>query len=263
MGLRCAPQKTELLLIKRGNSQARTVQQVYLTKEGQKIYPTDKPVRLLGLHIQASNRWTHQIHLLKQQLDQLGHMIQKVTTGDRGMRKADTLRLVQAFAISRIIYVAPYMNLLKWNKPHWKLSSEKSPKQPYIFQPRHPGRDSWRWAPRTCSQNWLRPTVSTNYSDSAKHFQEGPSSPNSISPPSMSKKSPGNHHPLGGPLSTSAYFSRTCAPQSTREGENHVPKCSTRCFKTKPLRPPIPAPSREHAAMAGLDWIRLRRLINR
>ncbi|KAG0416355.1 hypothetical protein HPB47_006491 [Ixodes persulcatus] len=48
MGLRCAPQKAELLLINRGNSQDFTVQQVYLKIEGQKIYPTDKPVRLLG-----------------------------------------------------------------------------------------------------------------------------------------------------------------------------------------------------------------------
>lgn len=113
MGLRCAPHKTELLLMKRGTSHDPAVQEVYLTIEGQKVYPTHKPVRILGLYIQANNRWTHQINLLKQQLDQINHMIRRVTTRHRGMREADTLRLVQAFAVSRIVYVAPYMNLLK------------------------------------------------------------------------------------------------------------------------------------------------------
>ncbi|KAH9369628.1 hypothetical protein HPB48_010687 [Haemaphysalis longicornis] len=40
-------------------------------------------------------------------------MIRRVTTRHRGMRKADTLRPVQAFAVSRVVYVTPYMNLLK------------------------------------------------------------------------------------------------------------------------------------------------------
>ncbi|KAG0422242.1 hypothetical protein HPB47_001902 [Ixodes persulcatus] len=40
-------------------------------------------------------------------------LIRRVNTRHRELREADTLRLVQAFAISRVVYVAPCMNLLK------------------------------------------------------------------------------------------------------------------------------------------------------
>lgn len=40
-------------------------------------------------------------------------MIWRVITRHTGIREADTLHLVQAFAVSRIVYVAPYMNHLK------------------------------------------------------------------------------------------------------------------------------------------------------
>ncbi|KAH9375208.1 hypothetical protein HPB48_022839 [Haemaphysalis longicornis] len=107
MGLKCARQKTELVFMKRGNPQDPAIQQVYLTIEDQQVYRACKLVRILG--VQANNRWTHQINLLNEQLDQLGNMIWRVTNRHRGMREADILRLVQSFAISPVVYVTPFL----------------------------------------------------------------------------------------------------------------------------------------------------------
>lgn len=40
-------------------------------------------------------------------------MIRRVTNRRRGLKEDDALRLVQAFVISRIVYSAPYLQLLK------------------------------------------------------------------------------------------------------------------------------------------------------
>lgn len=45
---------------------------------------------------------------LKTMTDQVTHMIRRIATKTRGMGEVDLLRLVQAFVVSRIIYVLPY-----------------------------------------------------------------------------------------------------------------------------------------------------------
>lgn len=53
------------------------------------------------------------IRSLTKVTEQIIQMIRRITNRHRGMKEQDTIRLVQAFVISRLTYVAPYLVLAK------------------------------------------------------------------------------------------------------------------------------------------------------
>ncbi|EEC15101.1 hypothetical protein IscW_ISCW011678 [Ixodes scapularis] len=73
--------------------------------EGRKVFLKDKDivpgpsVKILGLTIQADNKETTSLRKLKHTSVQILYMLPRVATRQRGMKEADTLKLVQAFII--------------------------------------------------------------------------------------------------------------------------------------------------------------------
>ncbi|CAN7952128.1 unnamed protein product, partial [Ixodes pacificus] len=56
-------------------------------------------VKILCLTVQADNKATTSLRKLKHTSVQILHMLRRVATRQRGMKEADTLKLVQAFII--------------------------------------------------------------------------------------------------------------------------------------------------------------------
>lgn len=61
--------------------------------------------------MQKNAKATYTLALLKTQINQIIHMIRRITNRRHGLKEADVLRIVQALIISRITYHAPYHRL--------------------------------------------------------------------------------------------------------------------------------------------------------
>lgn len=61
--------------------------------------------------------------------EQVLHMIRRITNRHRGMKENDTIRLVQAFVLSRVTYAAPYMVLSKRDTDKLNVIIRKATKQ--------------------------------------------------------------------------------------------------------------------------------------
>lgn len=110
-GLSCAPQKSELLLVRRKGT-ANDCNDIEIQLDGHTIRPC-KHLKILGLTIQADTKNTILVNHLKHSAEQVTHMIRRISNRQRGMKEQDTVRLVQAFVLSRITYTAPYTVLSK------------------------------------------------------------------------------------------------------------------------------------------------------
>lgn len=108
-GLSGAPQKSELLVVRRRRI-GQEKDDIQTSLEGPNIRPT-KSLRILGLTIQADAKNDLLLQHLIKTTDQVIHMIRRVTNRQKGMKERDTVRLVQAFVLSRITYAAPYVTL--------------------------------------------------------------------------------------------------------------------------------------------------------
>lgn len=112
-GLRCSPAKSELLVLPTpGHSRRKTSTppNIWLhTAEGGTI-PHVQQLRILGLHIQANRSNSYTVNKLTTKLAAASALIRKISTRHAGMREANTLRLLQSFAVSHVAYVAPYHN---------------------------------------------------------------------------------------------------------------------------------------------------------
>lgn len=69
------------------------------------------------------------IQKLKTTAEQVTQMLRRVQNRQRGMKEEDTTRLVQAFILSRIIYVAPYVTLTKTEEEQLNVIIRKAYKQ--------------------------------------------------------------------------------------------------------------------------------------
>lgn len=101
------PQKSELLLVSPRKKHASDSPTINIQLEGHTIVPSQS-VKILGMVFQSDRTNTILINKLKNTTAQVTHMIRRITTKTRGMGEADTLRLVQAFVVSRITYAIPY-----------------------------------------------------------------------------------------------------------------------------------------------------------
>lgn len=109
-GLTCSPEKCELLVFRQHKNQATI--DIHVDNSPIKEVQT---VKILGLCI--NNKGNNHLAIQKLRLvsEQVGRMIARITTRKSGMREEDTLRLVQAFVVSRIVYAAPYLRLKKFD----------------------------------------------------------------------------------------------------------------------------------------------------
>lgn len=67
----------------------------------------------LGLHIQADGKSNVALQRLTKTTDQVIHMIRRVANRQGGLKETDSLRLVQAFVLSRITCIIPCLILSK------------------------------------------------------------------------------------------------------------------------------------------------------
>lgn len=126
-GLSCAPHKSELLVVRRRRMKP-DADDIHISLEGHTIKPT-KSLRILGLTIQADTKNDSLLQHLSKTTDQVTHMIRRVTNRHRGMKECDTVRLVQAFVLSRITYTAPYVTLNKTERDNIDVTIRKALKQ--------------------------------------------------------------------------------------------------------------------------------------
>ncbi|KAM7313947.1 hypothetical protein ISCGN_003734 [Ixodes scapularis] len=108
--------KSELILVcktprSRRKSEPRDDKQVFLD-DGSQI-PVVPRARILGLHLQEDGKATHTLALLQNQVTQILRIMHRVASRRHGLREDDTIKLVNALVVSRIIYATPYLNLTK------------------------------------------------------------------------------------------------------------------------------------------------------
>lgn len=113
-GLVCAPEKSEYLMCQQHRSSWK---EVLLYADGGLI-PKVPTLRVLGLVLQEKAGNSAMLDRLRAKVLAAMRLIQRVSSRRRGIREEGVLRLVQAFALSHIMYVGPY---LKW----WKAELNK------------------------------------------------------------------------------------------------------------------------------------------
>lgn len=116
-GLVCAPNKSEILLHRprkpgrppRDVADARQTGVRVTTKEGGRI-PTVSKIRVLGLWLEENGANSELVTRLQKKVAAATNLIRRVTNRRKGMREHNVVRLIQAYALSHITYVAAYVN---------------------------------------------------------------------------------------------------------------------------------------------------------
>ncbi|KAH9362160.1 hypothetical protein HPB48_002138 [Haemaphysalis longicornis] len=71
---------------------------------------------VLRLHFQANGKNTETVWQLESSIEQICRMLKRISNKHGGMKEANLLRLFQAFGVSRILFVAPFLKLTKAEK---------------------------------------------------------------------------------------------------------------------------------------------------
>lgn len=109
-GLRCSPQKSEMLFYQPNRKSRSDPPRISLKAQGLDI-PTVDRIRVLGLYIQNNGFNGETIKKLEICAQQTMRLIRRIANRRYGMKETNLIRLVQAFVISKIAYVAPFLNL--------------------------------------------------------------------------------------------------------------------------------------------------------
>ncbi|KAM7293050.1 hypothetical protein ISCGN_026180 [Ixodes scapularis] len=106
-GLECAPEKSELLVCYAGRCRWDEMRLI----AGGGPVPRVDALRVLGLFVQEKAGNAVMLGKIQGKVASALRMIQRVTSRRKGIREAGVMRMVQAFVLSHIMYVAPY---LRW-----------------------------------------------------------------------------------------------------------------------------------------------------
>lgn len=119
IGLKCSAEKSEALFLpyqkRKRNSPPCKNYDIALRVNGNDI-PTVESIRVLGLRIQTNGKNTETIRRLEASTSQTCRLLKRISNKHAGMKEANLLRLFQAFVISRVLFVAPYLKLGKAEK---------------------------------------------------------------------------------------------------------------------------------------------------
>lgn len=111
-GMSCAPSKSEYLQIRPPRTRSNRAPALQLEIAGQIINRT--PVaRILGMHVQENNSVKTAIGKLKHTVKSIASLIARIARSNDGMTEADTVRLVQAFVLSRVTFALPFQSTRK------------------------------------------------------------------------------------------------------------------------------------------------------
>ncbi|XP_077542755.1 uncharacterized protein LOC144155286 [Haemaphysalis longicornis] len=100
-------------MVQPGRPKKQPPPNVIITIDGTEIKPTPQ-IRILDLLLRSDGKAHAAVNKIKTTSQHILSMIRIVTNRSRGI-KEDTLRLVQAFVLSRLTYSAPYLQLTKAN----------------------------------------------------------------------------------------------------------------------------------------------------
>lgn len=109
-GLECAPDKSELLVVQPQKPKYPKQDPIKLHVDFIPIFNRQE-IRVLGVHFSNKAHNTTAVSRLISAANQVALMIRRVTSKNHGMKETDTIKLVQAFVVSRYTYVAPFLNL--------------------------------------------------------------------------------------------------------------------------------------------------------
>ncbi|XP_077539808.1 uncharacterized protein LOC144152414 [Haemaphysalis longicornis] len=116
-GLVCSPEKSEILLYQanRGRRKGSYKSTIELQAKGGLI-PIVPMIKVLGLRIQANGHNTEALRMLEKSVLQTTRLISRVANRHQGIKEANLIRLVQAFVLSRVVYVAPFLSLKTYER---------------------------------------------------------------------------------------------------------------------------------------------------
>lgn len=109
-GLKCAPEKSELLVLR--NTYESVSEQIEVWVSGKRVSkPTE--IRILGQLIRQGRGNKSTIDKLDTMTTQVCGVLRRIRNRRRGIKEKEAVQLVQAFNISRITYATPYLVLSK------------------------------------------------------------------------------------------------------------------------------------------------------
>lgn len=130
-GLRCSPQKSELLILPPpGRYRKRAAEEaekniVLRTGDGT-VIPKVQSIRVLGMHVEANRSNSITIDRMTTKMGVATRLIKKISTRKQGMREASLLRLLQAFVMSHVAYVGAFHRWKKQEKDRINAAIRKS-----------------------------------------------------------------------------------------------------------------------------------------
>lgn len=117
-GLRCSPQKSELLLVpppgryrKKGEEDSRVI--TVRTRDGT-VIPRVTTLRVLGMYLEASRCNGTSADRIVTKVGIATRLIKRLATKHSGMKEASLLRLIQSFAMSHVAYTGAFH---PWKQP--------------------------------------------------------------------------------------------------------------------------------------------------
>ncbi|KAG0419935.1 hypothetical protein HPB47_003783 [Ixodes persulcatus] len=109
-GLKCAPEKSELLVFR--NPRDKLVDHIDVVIDGVRV-PKPAEVRILGQLLQQGRGNKPTIDRLDAMTTQVCGMMRRIRNRRHGLKEKEAIQLVQAFIIARLTYGTPYLNLNK------------------------------------------------------------------------------------------------------------------------------------------------------
>ncbi|KAM7305713.1 uncharacterized protein ISCGN_015609 [Ixodes scapularis] len=123
IGLACSPSKSELLVISnRKNNPDRQLITVHL--DGTPI-PQRPHIKLLGLTIQNNGASDINVSTLSKQINQITHILGRVSRRHRGLKESDMRRAIEALIYSLVLYHIPYTPLTTRQLKHLQTQLRK------------------------------------------------------------------------------------------------------------------------------------------
>lgn len=111
-GLSCAPEKSELLILRR-RTRGRRPQEIpdpEVTLGGISITKVST-LRILGLLIQKDGTGGAELEKLQRTVQQITHLIKRVASKRHGLKEEDCIAMIQALLTSTITYGTPYVDM--------------------------------------------------------------------------------------------------------------------------------------------------------
>ncbi|XP_077528367.1 uncharacterized protein LOC144140028 [Haemaphysalis longicornis] len=131
-GLRCSPQKSELLILpppgNRRKEAEREAGNITLSTENGTTIPHVRSLRMLGLHIDSGNTNHTALDKLLTMMGIGTRLIRRISTRRDGMREPNLLRLLQSFVISPVSYVGAFHRWLQYERDKINAAIRKSHK---------------------------------------------------------------------------------------------------------------------------------------